>query len=302
MKEEQPQYSGHIAIIGKPNVGKSTLLNALVEEKLSIMNRKAQTTRQNIIARKIKDCYELLFIDTPGIQHKHRNTLNKVMNRQAIQSISEADIVLYLIDNRPLEQQDYWIIQQLKTIKPATVILGINKMDRLNSKQLELKSNALLDLFPFNEVIPIVAKQKQNLQCLLDNLCQALPQRQHQLDTPCQIKDPKHFLAAEIIREKILHFMHEEIPYQTHVNVENFEQIKDILHIHAVIYSQSAQQKSMLIGKQGAMLKQIGSSARHTMELQFSSKIFLKLWVKVKEDWSKDPQFLQQALCPVTLN
>jgi len=296
-----PSRSGFVCILGRPNAGKSTLLNALVGEKLAIISPKPQTTRNRILGivnlpkSKGRDAAQIVLIDTPGV-HKPDSSLGRKMMVEVREAMEECDIVLLILDaTRKLDQRDEFAIQMLAKSK-AKVILVLNKVDLLRGDKSKLLP--LIDeyqrLHDFYDVIPISALKRDGLDILLGQVTAALPAG------PAYFKDdqitdqPTRFMAAEIVRERVLLETEEEIPYATTVIVDSFEESARLARIAATIYCEREGQKGILIGKKGQMLKKIGTSARLQIEKMLGTRVFLELFVKVRPDWRQSRNFVEE--------
>jgi len=277
--------SGFVAIIGRPNVGKSTLLNQVIGQKIAIMSDKAQTTRNKIQGVYTTEGMQIVFLDTPGI-HKPKSKLGSYMMKVAENTLDEVDAVLFLVDVVDgLGGGDRFIIERLKNVQ-TPVLLVLNKIDQVHPEALLPIITAYKDLYPFAEIVPISALHGNNVNTLLEQIGKYL-QPGPQYYPSDQVTDyPEQFICAELIREKILHLTREEIPHSIAVAIENMK-VEDngIVTIGAVIYVERDSQKGIVIGKQGALLKEIGKQARRDIEALLGSKIFLEMWVKVKKDW-----------------
>ncbi|OGT26013.1 MAG: GTPase Era [Gammaproteobacteria bacterium RIFCSPLOWO2_02_FULL_42_14] len=273
--------SGYIAIIGKPNVGKSTLMNYLLGKKISIVSRKPQTTRHRILGIKTTDTTQMVFVDTPGLHGNQTREANRVMNRVARMALFEVDIILFLIEPLRWDADDDLVLQQLKRIEKP-VILVINKIDTVKHKEILLPfMENLAKQFMFEKIIPIAAKtglQVGELESIIEKL---LPQEGN-LFPPEQWTDRSNqFIASEFVREPLMKLLGDEIPYELSVVTETFTEEKKLIRICAVIYVPKPSQKSIVIGKGGSVLKKVGTEARFNLEAYFEKKVFLKLWVKV---------------------
>lgn len=281
---------GYVALIGKPNTGKSTLMNVLVGEKLSITAHRPQTTRHQILGIKTTENYQCIFVDTPGIHKDQKKAINRYMNRAATSMLKDVDLICVLIDARQLDQDDEMILQLLETTD--NVILVLNKMDLVPKQALLPMMQRLGKLAPAAEIIPVSALKQQNLESLMQHIQQRLPEGiPHFADDQLTDK-PMRFIVAEIIREKLFRMLTQELPYSITVNVEHYKTEKDMTRISASIWVERKSQKGIVIGKGGAMLKKIGSEARQDIEHLTEHKVFLQLWVKVREDWSDDERSL----------
>lgn len=287
-----PQFrTGYVAIIGKPNVGKSTLLNFLIQQKISITSKKVQTTRHRIKGILTDQQSQFIFVDTPGYQVRYSNKLNTIMNKLVIQSINEVDVVLFVIEAINFDRNDELILQQLPVNKP--VMLVINKIDQLSNKSQLLPFLAEISTkYRFTEMVPISAIKKIQLTQLLDTVRNYLPENPPLFGEDEICDRNERFLAAEMIREKLFRLMGDEIPYSASVMIDRFEQLPHIRKIYACILVDKTSQKIMIIGQGGEKLKQIASLARKDMEKLFGSKVYLEVWVKVKSGWANDARTL----------
>tara|TARA_B100000780_G_scaffold219746_1_gene158803 strand:- start:329 stop:1222 length:894 start_codon:yes stop_codon:yes gene_type:complete len=283
---------GTIAIVGKPNVGKSTLLNYFIGTKLSITSRKAQTTRYQLIGISTNNDTQYIFVDTPGFQLKHLNTMNRGLNKTVKQALKDVDVILFLIEPNELDDTDKKILDMIPESTPT--VLVINKIDQLKDKNklLGLMGN-LGKLELFEEIIPISVKKESNLPELLKSVRQLLPQ-QNFIYKEDEITDKNEkFLASEIIREKVFRLTGQELPYSVAVEIEKFEVEGNLRRIFAAIIVDRDSHKPMIIGNKGERLKEISSSARRDMEKLFNGKVWLETWVKVKKGWSDDIRALK---------
>ena len=284
---------GLIAIVGRPNVGKSTLLNHLLRQKISITSRKPQTTRHRILGINSDAQYQCIYVDTPGLHSNQKKVLNKVMNDTVISVINDVDLILFLIEKANFNEGDQRVLELLsKTDRP--VLLLINKIDLVKDKKSLLPHiDELSKWHDFNEIVPVSALGGHNLRKIEELVKSYLPRRQF-LFPEDQVTDrSSRFLAAELIREKVIRQLGDELPYEVTVEIENFQQKDSLLHIYGLILVDKPSQKKILVGKDGERLKRIGSSAREDMETAFETKIMLNLWVKVKSGWADDERALQ---------
>lgn len=277
--------SGFVALVGRPNVGKSTLLNKLVGQKVAIMSDKPQTTRHKIHSVLSRNDAQIVFLDTPGI-HKPKHKLGEYMVDVALGALKEVDAVLFLVEaNHPPGPGDLYIIEQLKSIK-TPIFLMLNKIDLISKEQILERIQAYKDLLPFAEVIPVSALAGENVDRLIDTIIRYLPEGPQYYPADMITDRPERFIMAEIIREKVLHLTSEEIPHSVAVVVEQIQERNNgTVALNAVIYTERDSQKAILIGKGGNMLKEVGRRARVEIENLLGSKVFLELWVKVKKDW-----------------
>ena len=287
--------SGFIAIVGRPNVGKSTLLNQILGQKISIISDKPQTTRNRILGVKHLPEAQMVFFDTPGV-HKARTKLNQRLVQAALDSLQEVDLIFFLVgpDAEPGEG-DLFITDYLKDIKTPKILV-VNKVDLVKKERLI----PILDFYgrrgSFSEMIPISALTGDNVDRLLEVALSHLPEGEPYFPEDVVTDQPVRFLAAEIIREKVILKTREEIPYSVAVQIEDFkeDEAKNLSAIQAVIFVEKESQKGIIIGRKGGMLKEIGTDARKELEALLGTKIFLELWVKVKKDWSKSDSFLKE--------
>ena len=283
--------SGYVSIVGKTNAGKSTLLNSILGQKIAITSRKPQTTRHRFLGIKTESENQIIFVDTPGFHSGQKRALNRYMNKVAANALRGVDIVLYLIDKLDWQEDD---LQRLKSIPNETsVILVVNKIDKLKDK------NSLLPFIEernkdglFSSIIPISALKGMNLDVLVDLICDKLPYGSH-LYPEDQVTDiSEKFLASEVIREKCINRLGDELPYRVSVSIDRFSESEKVIHIDSTIFVEKQSQKGMLIGKSGSKLKAIGTSSRKELEDLLESKVMLKTWVKVKSGWSDNETLL----------
>ena len=294
----QPFRCGTVAIVGRPNVGKSTLLNHILGLKLSITSRKAQTTRHRLLGIHTTEDTQFLFVDTPGFQQKHLNALNKSLNKTVTQVLTEVDVVLFVIEPMKLGEADEKVLSMLPKDKP--VLLVVNKADLMGDKNNMLPLIQDFDLlFDFVGIIPVSAKKNMHLDELLETTRKYLPEQAAIYGEDELTDKNERFLAAEMIREKIFRLLGDEVPYSVAVEIEKFETIENkakkqsLRRIFAAIIVDKDSQKPMIIGKSGEKLKQISTEARQDMEKLFGSKVYLETWVKVKGGWADDARALK---------
>lgn len=290
---EHNKRCGYAALVGRPNVGKSTLLNHILGQKISITSRKPQTTRHRILGIKTEAGTQTIYVDTPGIHSDQPRAINRQMNRTATSVLQDVDVVVLLIDKLRWTAEDDLVLSHLAQVR-APVILAINKVDQLDDKEALLpfieESSAR---YAFKDIVPISALKGSNLDTLESLIGNLLPAAEYFFPED-QITDRNlRFIAAELIREKIMRQLGEELPYATAVEIEQFSQQDEVFHIDATILVERAGQKGIVIGKGGERLKKIGSDARQDMEKTFDSKVMLNLWVKVRSGWSDDERALQ---------
>jgi GTP-binding protein Era len=292
MAEEQSQC-GYIAIVGRPNVGKSTLLNHLVEQKISITSRKPQTTRHNITGIKTSGNIQMIFVDTPGMHKKEANAVNRYMNRVANSAAQGVDVILFVVDRLIWTEEDELVAQKLAGLGEKTVLV-VNKVDKIEDRtDLIPHIQALQERLSPAAIVPVSALRNTNLAELEKVLAEKLPQAEHVFPADQITDKSSRFLAAELVREKIMRQLGAELPYQVTVDIEEFREENGIIHISALILVERDGQKRIIIGEGGSRLKTIGQAARIDMETMFDSKVMLKLWVKVKTGWADDDRALR---------
>lgn len=285
--------SGFVAIIGRPNVGKSTLMNQVIGQKIAIMSDKPQTTRNKIHGVYTTNDSQVVFLDTPGI-HKRQSKLGDYMNQTALGTLGEVEAVLFLVDaSEGFGGGDRFIAEQLKQIR-TPVILVMNKIDKIEPTALLPLIEEYRKLLDFAEIVPISAKMGNNVNTLLDQIQKYLPPGPQYYPEDQVTDHPEQFVCAELIREKILHKTREEVPHSIAVTIEDMRvEENGTVHISAVIYVERDSQKGIIIGKQGTLLKEVGRQARQDIQRLLGSKIFLELWVKVKKDWRNQERVLR---------
>ncbi|MBL8439403.1 MAG: GTPase Era [Zoogloeaceae bacterium] len=284
--------SGLIAIVGRPNVGKSTLLNCLIGQKVSIVSRKAQTTRHRIVGVRTDPGAQFVFVDTPGFQTEHRNALNRSMNRAVTSALAEVDVVFLVVEAGRFGAEDQKVVDLLPS--DARVLLVVNKVDLLADKTKLLPFiEKLAAVYPFAEIVPVSAERGTQVQALVNAASAYLPE-----GTPMFAEDDitdrsERFLAAEFLREKLFRLLGDEIPYGLAVEIERFEQEGALRRIHAAVIVDRPGYKGIVIGKGGERLKRIASEARQDLETLFQGKVFLEVWVKVRGGWADDERALK---------
>ncbi len=291
MENNNPQYkSGFVSLIGRPNVGKSTLMNSLIGQKIAITSSKPQTTRNRIQTVYTDDRGQIVFLDTPGI-HKAKNKLGNYMVNAAQRTISEVDVILWLVEPTTyIGAGERHIIEQLKKTN-TPVILVINKIDTVKKDEILAFIEAYRHELDFAEVVPVSALKKKNTEVLIDCILKYLPYGMPFYDEDTVTDQPQRQIAAELIREKVLRSIDEEIPHGVAVAIDSMKWNKNICHIDATIVCERDSHKGIIIGKQGSMLKKIGTLARREIEDMLECQVNLQLWVKVKKDW-RDSDFL----------
>jgi GTP-binding protein Era len=283
---------GYVALLGRPNVGKSTLMNHLLGQKLSITSRKPQTTRHRILGIKTTDSEQVIYVDTPGIHQGGKRAMNRYMNRAAMAILDDVQVIVLLIEAMKWTDEDQWVLDSLAKNR-TPVILAVNKVDRLQDKtQLLPFLQTIQAKYAFAEIVPISATRETNLDQLQAAVRKYLePGDAHYPED--QLTDrSSRFLAAEIIREKLMRSLGQELPYALTVEIESFEEQGNLYRIHGLIWVERDNQKAIVIGHKGEHLKKVGQQARLDMQKLFDHKVHLELWVKVKEGWSDDERAL----------
>ncbi|QIM62767.1 GTPase Era [Pasteurellaceae bacterium Orientalotternb1] len=291
---EQKTYCGFIAIVGRPNVGKSTLLNKILGQKISITSRKAQTTRHRILGIKTEGAYQEIYVDTPGLHIEEKRAINRLMNRAASSAISDVDMVIFVVEGTKWTDDDEMVLNKLRATK-APVVLAINKVDNIKEKEELLPHiTQLSEKFPFKEIVPISAQRGNNVHLLEKFVRQSLREGVHHYPEEYVTDRSQRFMASEIIREKLMRFMGEELPYSVTVEIEQFKtNERGTYEINGLILVEREGQKKMVIGNKGQKIKVIGTEARADMERLFDNKVHLELWVKVKAGWADDERALR---------
>lgn len=284
--------SGFATLIGRPNVGKSTLMNYLVGQKIAITSNKPQTTRNRIQTVLTTEEGQIVFVDTPGI-HKAKNKLGEYMVNVAERTLNEVDVVLWLVEPTTfIGAGEKHIASQLERVN-TPVILVINKVDMIKKEEILPSIAAYRDLYDFAEIVPVSARSGENTDELLRVIMKYLPYGPQFYDEDTVTDQPERQIVAELIREKALHCLNEEIPHGIAVTIESMKKTRKVMHIEATIICERSSHKGIIIGKQGNMLKKIGSTARYEIEKMLDCQVNLKLWVKVKKDW-RDSEFLMK--------
>ena len=287
------QRCGYVAIVGRPNVGKSTLLNHILGQKISITSRKPQTTRHRVLGIKTEHNIQAIYVDTPGLHQDSAKAINRYMNRAASSTITGVDVVVFVIEKDHWGEADEWVLEQVKRAQ-CPVILAVNKIDQLKDKAVLLPHLQFLGKqMDFDEIVPVSAVKGTNLDsleaCINKRLPEGIP-----LFPEDQVTDrSERFMAAELVREKIMRQLGAEVPYSMTVEIEEFRDSGKSLHIGALILVEREGQKRILIGNKGSKLRLIGQEARVDMETMFDRKVMLKLWVKVKSGWADDERALR---------
>ena len=287
------QYCGYISIIGRPNVGKSTLLNRCLGEKISITSRKPQTTRHTILGIKTSNHHQLLFVDTPGLQLNAKKPLNKILNKSAQSALHDMNAIIFVVRALQWQAADQWILEQLKSVT-TPILLAISQIDRIKDKAVllpfieNLKNHA-----DFQSIIPISAKTDIGIATLLQQVASLMPEAPHLFSQDDLTDRSLRFLVTEIIREKLMRLTGQELPYATVVEIEQYQEKPRITVIHAIIWVAKNSQKPIVIGDKGQRLKLIGQQARLDIEALIHNKVLLKLWVKVKSNWNDNEKAMR---------
>lgn len=293
VSSESKTHCGFIAIVGRPNVGKSTLINRLIGEKVSITSRKPQTTRHAILGIRTLEQSQLIFIDTPGIHRGEVKAINKVMNRAARSAMVDVDAVVFVVSDLQWTEEDEHVLSLLKFAN-CPVILAVNKVDKLADKESLLPHlQDLAKRFEFHDIFPLSAKQGVNVPELTSKLASLMPEGPFHYEED-QITDKNsRFMVAEFIREKLIRLTGQELPYSSAVEIEEFQETNGVMRISALILVEKEGQKRIIIGQKGEKLKEIGTAARLDIEKLLEQKVFLRLWIKVKSGWSDDDRALK---------
>ncbi|WP_109078171.1 GTPase Era [Aggregatibacter kilianii] len=292
--QQNETYCGFIAIVGRPNVGKSTLLNKILGQKISITSRKAQTTRHRIVGIKTEGPYQEIYVDTPGLHIEEKRAINRLMNRAASSAISDVDLVIFVVDGTHWNDDDEMVLNKLRKTK-APVVLAINKIDNIKNKDDLLPFiTEISSKFNFADIVPISAEKGNNINVLEQIVRKSLRPGVHHFPEDYVTDRSQRFMASEIIREKLMRFMGEELPYSVTVEIEQFKvNERGTYEINGLILVEREGQKKIVIGHKGEKLKKIGTEARLDMERLFDNKVHLELWVKVKSGWADDERALR---------
>ncbi len=282
--------SGYVALIGKPNTGKSTLMNALVGEKLSITAHRPQTTRHQILGIKTTGEYQCVFVDTPGIHDENRKAIHRYMNRAATSMLEDVDLICVLLDIVHFNREDEKILQRVSRYKK--VLLVINKIDQLNRTACLPLMQKISQQVPDFESVPVSALSGENLDRLQELITASLPVGAAHFPDDQTTDKSVRFISAEIVREKLFRVLKQELPYSITVSIDHYQEEPDITRISATIWVERKSQKAIVIGKNGNLLKKTGTLARGDIERLIGAKVYLQLWVKVREDWADDEQSL----------
>jgi len=287
-------YCGMVAIVGRPNVGKSTLLNKILGQKISITSRKPQTTRHRIMGIDTEGNKQAVFVDTPGLHKDEKRAINRLMNRAASSSLTDVGLILFVVEGTRWTEDDEMVLEKIKhSFVPCWLI--VNKTDKIKDKdELLPHFKQLVEKYKFEKIIPVSAKQGTAVEELRSEIFKTLPESEHYFPEDYITDRSQRFMAAEIIREKLMRFTGDELPYSVTVEIEQFKMAENgVFQINGLILVERDSQKPMVIGKGGQQLKRIGVEARQDMESLFDNKVFLELWVKVKSNWSDDDRALR---------
>ncbi|MEC9415645.1 MAG: GTPase Era [Pseudomonadota bacterium] len=292
-KKNESHKSGFVSVVGRPNVGKSTLVNTILEEKISIVTRKPQTTRHRILGIYTKSNYQAIFVDTPGIHRNNKKVINKLMNKTALNALMDADLNLFMCEATRWTHEDEDVLSRLRKSEVPTIML-LNKIDQVHPKEALLDVISKLSaLYKFESVIPIVAKRRNTLVTLLDLIPKYLPRSPRLFETDKITDRNNAFITSEKIREKLILQLNQEVPYGLTVEIEKFQESKNNITLNAVIWVEREGQKGIVVGKDGGNLKKIGTSARLDLKDYFKKSVHIDLWVKVKNNWADSKKDLQ---------
>ncbi|KQN68521.1 MULTISPECIES: GTPase Era [Rahnella] len=291
---EEKNYCGFIAIVGRPNVGKSTLLNELLGQKISITSRKPQTTRHRIMGIHTEGPYQAIYVDTPGLHMEEKRAINRLMNRAASSSIGDVELVIFVVEGTHWTPDDEMVVNKLRDIK-APVLLAINKIDNVTDKSKLLPHLQFLsEQMNFIDIVPMSAEKRINVDTIASIVRKRLPEAIHHFPEDYITDRSQRFMASEIIREKLMRFLGEELPYSVTVEIERFvSNERGGYDINGLILVEREGQKKMVIGNKGSKIKTIGIESRQDMENMFEAKVHLELWVKVKSGWADDERALR---------
>ncbi|MBT0728157.1 GTPase Era [Rosenbergiella australiborealis] len=291
---EQVTHCGFIAIVGRPNVGKSTLLNQLLGQKISITSRKPQTTRHRIMGIDTQDAYQAIYVDTPGLHIEEKRAINRLMNRAASSSIGDVELIVFVVEGTRWTDDDEMVLNKLKSVR-VPVILAINKIDNIQDKTILLPHiQQISQKMNFADVVPLCAETGQNVDAIARIVHNTLPEADHHFPEDYVTDRSQRFMASEIIREKLMRFLGAELPYSVTVEIERFvSNDRGGYDINGLILVEREGQKKMVIGNKGTKIKTIGIEARRDMEEMFESRVHLELWVKVKSGWADDERALR---------
>ncbi|MEQ2027634.1 GTPase Era [Xenorhabdus szentirmaii] len=291
---EEKNYCGFVAIVGRPNVGKSTLLNQLLGQKVSITSRKPQTTRHRIMGIHTEGAYQTIYVDTPGLHIEEKRAINRLMNRAASSSIGDVELVIFVVEGTHWTPDDEMVVNKLRHLR-CPVLLAINKVDNVTDKTILLPHIGFLSQqMNFIDVVPVSAEKGMNVDTIAKLVRDHMPQADHHFPEDYITDRSQRFMASEIIREKLMRFLGDELPYSVTVEIEQFvANERGGYTIHGLILVERDGQKKMVIGNKGSKIKIIGTEARQDMERLFDVKVHLELWVKVKAGWADDERALR---------
>lgn len=292
--QESAAHCGFVAIVGRPNVGKSTLLNELLGQKISITSRKAQTTRHRIMGIDTRDDYQIIYIDTPGLHIEEKRAINRLMNRSASSSMGDVELILFVVEGTHWTEDDQMVLNKLKNVK-VPVVLIINKIDNVKDKTQFLPFiQRIQSELPLADVVPIAAEKGEGVELVSQLVKQYIPQGEFHFPEEYITDRSQRFMASEIIREKLMRYLGEELPYSVTVEIEQFKvEESGRYKIHGLILVERDGQKKMVIGAKGEKIKKIGIEARKEMQSFFQNPVHLELWVKVKAGWADDERALR---------
>ena len=282
--------TGYVALIGKPNTGKSTLMNALIGEKVSITAHRPQTTRHAILGIKTTESYQCIFVDTPGIHDNNQKAIHRYMNRAATSMLSDVDLICVLLEVKTFNKDDEKILKRVDGFDNVLIVL--NKIDQISKQDCLPIIRRIAESAPDSEIVPISALEKENLDRLETLIISRLPEGVPQFPDDQFTDKSMRFIVAEIIREKLFRLLKQELPYSITVSVDHYMEESDMIRISATIWVERKSQKGIVIGKNGSLLKKIGSQAREDIQRLIANKVYLQLWVKVREDWADDEKSL----------
>lgn len=286
-------YCGYIALIGRPNAGKSTLLNQILKTKLSITSRKPQTTRHRILGIDTVDNHQFIYVDTPGVNQGYQKAINRVMNKTAYRVLKEVDVVVFVVDAAQAPEEDDAVVKLFKQVT-VPIILAINKIDKIKDKTRLLPLIETLSAqYSYAAVVPLSAKTGAQVSVLQETIRPFLPESPHFFGEDELTDRPVRFLCAEAIREKLFRYCGQELPYAANVEIEMFQEEDNLIKIHALILVEKENHKRMIIGDKGQKLKEISTQARLDMEKFLEKKVFLRCWCKVKAGWADDERMLR---------
>ena len=291
---QMTSYCGYIALVGRPNVGKSTLLNRILHLKLSITSRKPQTTRHRILGIHSDQDHQFVYVDTPGIHEINQKAMNRMMNKTASSTLRDVDVIVFIIDGTKWTPQDEHVLNLIKNTNKPTLLI-INKIDKITDKSTLLPwREEMSTRYPFTAIIPLSAKTGTQVDTLQETIKPFLPEGPHLFADDQYTDRSTRFLCAELLREKIFRLCGEEIPYASNVEIESFKEEEKLIRIHALILVDKESHKRMIIGDKGQKLKEMATSARLDMEKLLGKKVFLQCWCKVKSGWADDERMLKQ--------